>query len=256
MANTLWISYTYFLLWARRGWIIKLDVRYKLLLFVLVSVVSFSAKDFASGALLFAVACLIALSMGQWKMTLRYTLLYAGVVAVQLLSPFAPGVLRSILLMLTLCMRMFMPLLLYAGTFVKTTTVSQMVTAMYALKMPRSLTITFAVALRFFPSAKEELHFIQDAMKLRGIGISPQNLLRRPALVFEGVLVPLMMRASTIAEELSAASITRGIDNPGPRTSYNVLRITAKDTAYTVVATAMVLGVLAAKHFLAQGGAG
>lgn len=228
----------------------KPDVRYKLMLFVLVSAVSFSAKDLISGTLLFAMVCLIALSMGQWKMVLCSVPVYFSIAVVQKLAPFAPSVLRSILLMLTLCMRMFMPLLLYARTFLKTTTVSEVVTAMYALRVPRSLTIAFAVSLRFFPSAKEELHNIHDAMKLRGIGISPGNLIRRPALVFEGMLIPIMMRASTIAEELSAASITRGIDNPASRSSYSILHITAKDTVYAVAASAMVLSVLAVKNFL------
>lgn len=231
------------------GIAIKPDVRYKLLLFVFVSVVSFAAKDLASGALLFAVVCSITLSMGQWKIVFTYIPVYVGIIVVQWLAPFLPGVLRSIVLMLALCIRMFMPVLLYARIFIKTTTVSELIAAMYALKIPRGLTIAFAVSLRFFPTAKEEIQQIRDAMKLRGIGMSAGNLLRRPAMVFEGMLIPMMMRASTIAEELSAASITRGIDNPGSRTSYAVLRITAKDTAYIAVASLLVLGVLAAKHF-------
>ena len=87
-----------------------------------------------------------------------------------------------------------------------------MVKGLYAMKIPRAFVITFAVAMRFFPTAKEEISYVRDAMSLRGIGFSLRNLRLRPALVFEGFITPLLVRASTIAEELSAASITRGLD--------------------------------------------
>ena len=99
----------------------------------------------------------------------------------------------------------------------KITVVSEMVTGLYAMKIPRAFVITFAVAMRFFPTAKEEISHVRDAMSLRGIGFSLRNLRLRPALVFEGFITPLLVRASTIAEELSAASITRGLDNPVSR---------------------------------------
>ncbi|MFV0399145.1 MAG: energy-coupling factor transporter transmembrane component T [Oscillospiraceae bacterium] len=224
-----------------------LDVRYKMLLLVLVSILPFFVKDLLFGSILFAVVCIISFSMGQGKATLKYAAAYIGVVALQFLAPHFPWVLRSIFLMLALCMRMFLPVLLYARTFAATTAVSEIINGMYAMRMSRALTISLAVALRFFPSVKEELHAIRDAMKLRGLIFSARNLLARPALVFEWVMVPMMMRASTIADELSAASITRGIDNPGARTSFTPLRITARDTVIVIVFGLMICGVVAAK---------
>ena len=66
--------------------------------------------------------------------------------------------------------------------------VSEMVTGLYAMKIPRAFIITFAVAMRFFPTAKEEISYVRDAMSLRGIGFSLRNLRLRPALVFEGFI--------------------------------------------------------------------
>ena len=137
-----------------------------------------------------------------------------------------------------------MPIMLYGQTFLKTTSVSEMVTGLYAMKIPRAFIITFAVAMRFFPTAKEEISHVRDAMSLRGIGFSLRNLRLRPALVFEGFITPLLVRASTIAEELSAASITRGLDNPAPRTAFIKLNITVKDTFFTVIFTLLLISVV------------
>lgn len=228
----------------------KIDVRYKLLLLILISIASFLVKDLLYGSILFAVVCIITLSMGQRFSMLKYILIYIMLVIFELLAPYIPKILQSTLLMLTLCLRMFMPMILYARTFITTTSVSEIITAMYSMKIPPPLTITLAVTMRFFPSAKEELNFINDAMKLRGFNLSLKNLFTQPGLIFEGMMTPMMMRASTIAEELSAASITRGIDNPNPRTSFNKLKITIKDTVLTISFLLMISSVIAIKYIL------
>ena len=90
----------------------------------------------------------------------------------------------------------------------------------YAMKIPRPFIISFSVAMRFFPTAKEEIRNVRDAMTLRGTNFSLYNLRKRPGIIFEGFIVPLLVRSSTVADELSAASITRGLDNPMLRTAF------------------------------------
>lgn len=228
----------------------NIDVRCKLFLFLLISIAAFMTKDMLYGGMIFVIVLAAAFCIGQWKRALRHLGVYLLVSAVAAIAPYLPKLLSGVALMLAIFIRMFLPLLLYAGAFVATTTVSEMVTALYALRMPRSFVITFAVAMRFFPTAKEELHGVRSAMRLRGIGFSFYNLLTRPAIVLEGFMTPLMVRASTIADELSAASITRGLDNPAPRTAFFQLHLTRRDTVVTLVAVLAIGAVLAAKNFL------
>ncbi len=228
----------------------KIDVRYKLLLFLLISIAAFMTKDMLYGGMIFGIAILITFCMGQWKLAVRFFLVYLLISGVAVLSPYLPKLIASIVLMLAIFIRMFLPLLLYARAFIMTTTVSEMVTALYALKIPRSFVITFAVAMRFFPTAKEELHCVRNAMCLRGIGFSFRNMVTRPAVLIEGFMTPLMVRASTIADELSASSITRGLDNPAPRTAFFRLHITPGDTAVTIIAVLAIVSVLAAKYWM------
>ena len=222
----------------------KLDVRCKFLLLMLVSGVAFSAKDIIYGSIVFIIVCLISFLLGQRKKTIKFTAAYVLLLVFIIFSRYVPAALSSMILMVVLCIRMCMPIMLYGKTFLKTTSVSEMVTGLYAIKIPRSFIITFAVAMRFFPTAKEEISHVRDAMSLRGIGFSLRNLRLRPVLVFEGFIVPLLVRASTIAEELSAASITRGLDNPVPRTSFMKLNITFKDTFLTFLFTVIFVFVL------------
>lgn len=222
----------------------KLDVRCKFLLLMLVSGVAFSAKDIIYGSIVFIIVCLISFLLGQRKKTIKFTAAYVLLLVFIIFSRYVPAALSSMILMVVLCIRMCMPIMLYGQTFLKTTSVSEMVTGLYAMKIPRAFIITFAVAMRFFPTAKEEISHVRDAMSLRGIGFSLRNLRLRPALVFEGFMTPLLVRASTIAEELSAASITRGLDNPAPRTAFIKLNIRFKDIFFTFIFTVMLVSVL------------
>lgn len=219
----------------------KLDVRYNFFLLILISVVAFSAKDIVYGSIVFIAVCSISFLLGQRKKTIKFTAAYVLLLLFIIFSKYMPATLSSMILMIILCARMCMPIMLYGQTFLKTTSVSEMVTGLYAMKIPRAFIITFAVAMRFFPTAKEEISYVRDAMSLRGIGFSLRNLRLRPALVFEGFITPLLVRASTIAEELSAASITRGLDNPASRTAFIKLSMTFKDTFLTLIFTVMLV---------------
>ena len=211
---------------------------------IIISVIAFSAKDMIYGSMVFAVVCLLAFLLGQGKTAARYIVIYMSLLAFILLANHIPTFLRGMLLMIILCIRMCMPIALYGQAFLKTTPVSEMVTGLYAMRLPRGFIITFAVAMRFFPTAKEEIGHIRDAMKLRGISLSPANIVRRPSLVFESLITPLLVRSSTIAEELSAASITRGLDNPSPRTAFVRLQLRASDITVTALFIVTLAGVL------------
>ena len=74
--------------------------------------------------------------------------------------------------------------------------------------------------VRYFPALKEETGYIRDAMKLRNIHGTQK---------IECLLVPTMISATTTAEELSAAAVTRGIENPAPKTSMIEMKFGVQD---------------------------
>ncbi|MDO5733301.1 MAG: energy-coupling factor transporter transmembrane component T [Eubacteriales bacterium] len=203
----------------------KMDVRYKFFLLILISITAFSAKDLLYGSLVFALVSALTFLLGQGLKTLKFIVAYALILVFILLSKHLPAFLRSMFLIIALCARMCMPIALYGQSFLKSSSVSEMVTGLYTLHLPRAFVISFAVAMRFFPTVREEIQHLREAMWLRGLEFSLRNLRKRPVLLLEGLIAPLLIRVSTTAEELSAASITRGLDNPAPRTAFKKLKI-------------------------------
>ena len=105
-----------------------------------------------------------------------------------------------------------------AGLVISTTKVGEFLSAMARLHVPKKLTIPIAVMLRYLPTIREDWHSIRDAMRLRDVSPTFWGFLKAPAMTVNCIYVPLLTAASKAADELSIASVTRGIENPKPRT--------------------------------------
>ena len=101
-----------------------------------------------------------------------------------------------------------LPTVILARYIVKTTKVSEFLTAMNRLHVTDKLTIPISVIFRFFPTVVEESRSINDAMRMRGIEMGAG----KAAEAVEYRMVPLIASCSIIGEELSAAAMTRGLD--------------------------------------------
>lgn len=110
------------------------------------------------------------------------------------------------------------PCSVISGIIIPTTKVSEFLSAMNRIRAPKALVIPLAVMLRYVPTIQEDWRFIKDAMNMRDVSPSLKGFFTNPSRMVECIYVPLMMAASKAADELSVASITRGIENPKPRT--------------------------------------
>lgn len=124
------------------------------------------------------------------------------------------------ILMRTVCQMItrFVPRTITAYYLIVTTTVSEFLAAMEKLKMPQAVVIPLAVIFRFLPMIKEKYRAIRDAMNIRGVG-NGENLIA----AMEYRMVPLIMSVVKIADELSAAVLSRGMGSRRKRT--NLCRI-------------------------------
>ena len=98
---------------------------------------------------------------------------------------------------------------------VSTTTVSEFIAAMEKLHVSQKITIPLAVMFRFFPTVVEEAGSINKAMAMRDIKFGGTKALQ----MLEYRLIPMMTCSVKIGQELSAASLTRGLCGPGKRTN-------------------------------------
>lgn len=145
---------------------------------------------------------------------------YCGVFSVCLLLqefalPHISGIPGYLLMLVVVMPLYFSPSFAAAYFAVTTTTVSELVAAMERLHIPKQVTIPMAVMFRFFPTMMEEWAAIGDAMKMRGIHLRGGKAVS----ILEYRLVPMLMCCVKIGEELSAASLTRGLGGPVKRTN-------------------------------------
>lgn len=116
--------------------------------------------------------------------------------------------------------RRMLPCLMAGVLMLRRTPLRYLIVGLRKLRLPQNLIIAISVTLRYFPAIREEVGYIRDAMKLRNI---------RGLRKIECLVVPLMVSATGTAEELSAAAVTRGIENPVRKTSVIQLHAPSMD---------------------------
>ena len=119
--------------------------------------------------------------------------------------------------------------------------IGDFITAMENMHTPKGITITMAVTFRYMPTVRQEFYYIKNTMKLRGIGISFKNVFLHPVKTIEYSIVPLVIRCFTIADDLAASVMTRGLDLETRRISYHEVKIKVSDVLITLLFMAAIV---------------
>jgi energy-coupling factor transport system permease protein len=226
---------------------LKLDPRTKLFFLLLANGVIFFHVNLLTEILIAVLLLLLLIFAGQWKKGIRlgggYLLLFF---ISSISSDYSDGVLATVVGM-AYTLRIMMPCFM-AGTYAfATTAVSEFLCALRKMHLPESVIIPFAVVIRFFPTIVEDYRQIRAAMQFRGIAVGNAALLRHPLQTMEYILIPLLMNANNVADDLSVAAITKGIGIQGEHTCAAVIGIQLKDiVAGAIMLTPYVLYFLGA----------
>ncbi|MCB7037564.1 energy-coupling factor transporter transmembrane component T [Eggerthella sinensis] len=225
---------------------VRLDPRTKLVLLVSVSTVLLiggngTIMDAARTIMLLAPFGLLAVS-GRRGAAAALLAAYAGAQALSaLVVPNVDGPLNFLIVASCMIAARFLPTIATAYFVFATTTVSEFMAAAERVHAPQWLVIPLSVLFRFFPTLGEEARAIGSAMRMRGLRVGSAG----PVKLVECRLVPLITCAVQIGEDLSAASLTRGLGAPVRRT--NVCEIGFGPADAAVLATcAACLAALAA----------
>ena len=144
-----------------------------------------------------------------------------------LLSPFAASLLMY---------RHVLPAFMFAFNMIATTRLGELACALQAMHVPVNVSVAVCVAFRFLPTMGREFSAVADAMKTRGIALTPRSVVRHPAKTAEHFLVPVIARLGQIADELGNAVVVRGVGASAHRTSYYHLRVRAIDVVCLIAA--------------------
>ncbi len=197
-----------------------LDPRTKLLLLIVVSSLMLGGGN--AGLMkwcrltLSLLPILLFLIEHRVKTAAKYFTFYiVCFLAEQFTISYLTGTISFLILAVCSIMTKFAPGIMCGAFFLSTTTVSEFIASMERMHISDKLTIPLAVIFRFFPTISEEYNAISDAMRMRQIRLGKCG----PLALLEYRIIPLMISIVKIGDELSAAALTRGLDNPGKRTS-------------------------------------
>jgi len=212
-----------------------IDPRIKLIHTLISGILLFVVRS-NEGVLLnvaFMVAVLVFLNLSNCALKLA---IYTAILFLltKFLSYFTGGVAALIGVTVYIFFK-FSPVVGIYYMMTKSISASELVNALEKLHLPRSITITLAVTLRFMPTIGQEMGIIKDSMKIRNIPLNLWSTLKAPIMMMEFVMVPLMMRFVKVAEELAAAAVVRGIENPGRRGALFDIRIRKQDYIYLII---------------------
>lgn len=194
----------------------RFDIRSQIvLLLMMATCASLNTNIYIETGLILIVS-LLQRACGKGVFMPKLLLIYFLFLVIQyVLFPVLPETVVMLLSMLVINVRSFFPVLMSIALIYKTTKVSQMTAALSKMHIPKNAVITVAIAIRYIPSLGEEWRHIRDAMRVRQVTAHIHNPFSRLAKKFECYLVPLFLSAIKTADELSAAAVTRGIENPG-----------------------------------------
>ncbi len=192
---------------ARRG----LDPRSKILLVLIVSLVVMSPGGLVYVPAGIVLATALAVSERAWA---RVVLIPVTAVAMYLLGWVLPllwanPVVTVVAIGCGYLIR-FVAAFGVGAHLIATTSPTQLNAALRAWRLPRAISVTLAVMLRFFPVVAAESAAVLDAMRLRGLA-GATGLARHPILSVERFTVPMTAASLRASEDLSASAILRGL---------------------------------------------
>ena len=209
--------------------ILVLDPRTKILLLLGINIYVFTNSYVWAEIIVMAALIILLLLCGVYKAALKSAVTYITLLAIKyFLLPFCPEIILTSLNIVVITFRKLLPCVTLATLLVQTTPIRLL---MHALQ--QAVIIPLAITVRYFPTLHEEQQAISDAMKLRNVHGVFQKL--------EYIYVPLMLSASTTADELSQAITARGIDNPRPKTCAVSMRFHIQDYVLCFVAIVLVI---------------
>lgn len=188
-----------------------IDPRTVLLLLVFANVITFFQSSIWIELGWICFLDLMMLFARKYKLAVQWMLSFGILLLLQyIFLPAVPKAVAAIFVILVNYSRRMFPCLMVGAFMIKSISLRRFILAMRKMHIPQKMIIPISVTIRYFPAIREETNYIKDAIRLRNI---------KNADKLEAMIVPLMISATATAEELSAAAVTRGIENPVKKTS-------------------------------------
>lgn len=175
-----------------------------------------------------------------WKNLLAYTAMLLILAALQrIYIPVISELFPPFLLLMT---RLY-PAYLAARVLIEKAPMDELLFALEIWHVPKLVLIPLAVIYRYIPTILKEIGYIRESLKMRNLHSSMWEKWRHPLQNAENFLVPLLYRSEKISEELSAASICKGLSTKRRRTCCTNVKLGITDWVYLLGAALLAAGL-------------
>ena len=209
-----------------------LDPRTKILLVITVSGLlvqcGLSPLGLMENGILLCIPIIFYAAAGKYRKAVSHGLLYA--VCLGLMAFVLPKLSGGGAILLSSLCALFVKLtpgIAFGFFMICTIEASDLIAALDQMHLPKGFNWTVSMVMRFFPTVKEELSASWDGVRLRGH--TTGYCLLHPVSTLVDVFVPLIVSVVNIGDELLTATLTKGFDIHGKRTSISVPRLRTQD---------------------------
>lgn len=223
----------------------------KIVLLFLCIVISSLLPSIEYELIFVSIIALFSIINKKIKFAFGGMLIYLLVFIVSVLTvKYGSNTVRSLVMPFLGLVHKVYPVCMLSTLILSTTKVGEFLSAMSYARISKKITIPLAVMLRYIPTVREDWMYIKDSMCLRGISPSFFGFIKNPALTIECIYSPMIIMASKAADELTIASITRGIESPKKRTSIIEIRFDIQDIIALIVGIVITVFIIYRSVFL------
>ena len=223
----------------------NLDIRVRLAAMLLVALaVLFIKSEITVYMMLMYAVLWTGLIVGGKKIVLQIAL-FAGLEALLFLLKDAEHIGNLPLLIVYIRRLVIAVIMAYPVANAPT---GKMIASLDRLRVPRAATISLAVLFRFMPTVSMEYAAIRQAQRYREIGTSVKDVFLKLPQLFEYTIVPLLIRTTKIADELTASAEVRGMKLDGEYNPYYEVKMRSLDWFAFLLAMVITGGICYMDH--------
>lgn len=226
----------------------KPDIRIQLIQLIAVTIFSFYLRNQIAILFLFLIVNVLLFYWDGLSSFLQYLLIYMSINILiyffyYMHIPILSAIIPAFLMML---IRIY-PVYLLLKLLIHHTPMNELLYVFDRMHIPRELSIPLIVVYRYVPTIRQELAYVSESLKMRNLNFSFKSIFSM-IYTIENYIVPLLARSEKISEELSAASLCKGLSSVRKRTCYINVRLTTIDYIYLLGIFSIILTLLYINH--------
>lgn len=195
-----------------------LDPRTIVFLNIMLSLITTVSSSISANIFIFLVSLGIVCLFKMYKKAVKYIFIFFLALAlpfgIKALSGLPIQFLINSVSLIAMGVQKFLPFLMAAMVIFNKVDTKSLVSSLNKMKLPKGIMLGFTVAVRFLPTIKKEMTIITNSMKMRGIEIGTKNIFFHPIQSLEYALVPVLFRATSLADDMTAAALVKGAESP------------------------------------------